>query len=135
MKRRYLLFDAGCSVCTNLATKIEQASGGSLMARNLRDSDVMTLLNKARSNWKWEPALLEVDGEHIELFTGLAMRARLALVLGPKRTWQVMRVVANTVASTTKDTPRRAFIRQGAMAIAGTFLGASSLGSIARAES
>lgn len=34
---RYLLFDSGCRFCTSLARRVEEAAGGQLTARSLRE--------------------------------------------------------------------------------------------------
>lgn len=36
---RFLLFDSGCAVCSELAREIEHESGGWMMVRSLRDLD------------------------------------------------------------------------------------------------
>ncbi|MDT7885309.1 MAG: hypothetical protein RQ891_10715 [Thermoflexus sp.] len=94
MTERYLLFDSGCAVCTALAREVEALSGGRLGVRSLREPEVQALLNQAHPNWRWEPMLLEIEGEQIRVFTGLAMRWRLVQVLGPARAWRVAQAVA-----------------------------------------
>ncbi|WP_448590726.1 hypothetical protein [Thermoflexus hugenholtzii] len=74
MTERYLLFDSGCAVCTALAREVEALSGGRLGVRSLREPEVQALLNQAHPNWRWEPMLLEIEGEQVRVFTGLAMR-------------------------------------------------------------
>ncbi len=69
--KRYLLFDAGCPACTRVARAIERESNGWLTARSLHDPKMQALLRKARPEWRWEPTLLEVDSEHVRVFTGL----------------------------------------------------------------
>ena len=82
--QRYLLFDSGCSVCTRLADEIECASDGWLAAHSLRDPDVKTLLDAAKPGWHWAPTLLEVQDGRPRVFTGLQMRARMALGHGER---------------------------------------------------
>jgi hypothetical protein len=139
MTERYLLFDSGCSVCTRLAEDIEQASDGWLMARSLRDPDVKTLLDAARPGWRWEPTLLEVTDGRPRVFTGIAMRARMALGLGPRRAWRVVRLVYRTGSGLAREgrrrflqndfaTSRRSFLK-GIMAVAGLAILPQSKGS------
>jgi hypothetical protein len=73
---------------------VETLSGGRLEVRSLRDPEVRALLDRARPGWRWEPMLLEIEGEHIRVFTGLAMRWRLVQLLGPVRALRVAQVVA-----------------------------------------
>jgi len=77
MTERWLLYDAGCSICAALAREVETLSGGRLRVRNLRDPEVQARLDRARPGWRWEPMLLEIEGERVRVFTGLGMRARL----------------------------------------------------------
>ena len=94
MSEQYLLFDGGCSVCAALAREVETLSGGRLGVRNLRDPEIQVLLNRARPGWRWEPMLVEIDGEQVRVFAGLAMRMRLLQILGPARALRVARAVA-----------------------------------------
>jgi predicted DCC family thiol-disulfide oxidoreductase YuxK len=94
MSERYLLFDGGCAVCAALAREVETLSGGRLGVRSLRDPEVRALLDRARPGWRWEPMLLEIEGERVRVFTGLAMRWRLVQLLGPVRALRVAQVVA-----------------------------------------
>jgi len=48
MSERWLLYDAGCSVCAALAREVETLSGGRLRVRNLRDPEVQAMLDRAR---------------------------------------------------------------------------------------
>ncbi|WP_448591608.1 hypothetical protein [Thermoflexus hugenholtzii] len=68
---------------------METLSGGRLQVRNLRDPEVQPMLNPAHPNWRWEPMLVEIEGERVRVFAGLAMRARLVQVLGPVRALRV----------------------------------------------
>ena len=92
--QRYLLFDAGCAVCSGLAREIERRSAGALTAESLGDDRMRRLLERARPDWRWEPALLEVDGDRVRAFTGLRMRFRALRVLGPRRSWRIARLVS-----------------------------------------
>jgi predicted DCC family thiol-disulfide oxidoreductase YuxK len=93
MSERYLLFDGGCSVCAALAREVETLSGGRLRVRSLREPEVQALLDRARPGWRWEPMLVEIEGERVRVLVGLAMRARLVQVLGPVRAWRLAQAV------------------------------------------
>lgn len=96
---RYLLFDSDCMRCTELTRQIEHATQGWLKARSLHDPAMQTLLNTARPGWRWEPALMEIAGEHVQVFTGLRMRAYLAVKLGPRRALRVIQFVQRALTS------------------------------------
>gem|GEM_PF-6597108 len=49
MSERWLLYDAGCSVCAVLAREMETLSGGRLRVRSLRDPEVRALLDRSQS--------------------------------------------------------------------------------------
>lgn len=111
-ERRYLLFDAGCGVCTSLAQEIEREAVGWLTARSLRDVDMQDLLVRAKRDWKWEPTLLEVKGGTVRAYTGLELRLRLIVGLGLKRAWRVTQVVHRAIIPD-RASERRDFLRRG----------------------
>ncbi|HXF69591.1 MAG TPA: hypothetical protein VNK89_07270 [Thermoflexus sp.] len=122
MKRRWLLYDSGCSACAALAREVEALSGGRLGVRSLREPEVQALLNRARPGWRWEPMLLEVDGEQVRVYAGLAMRMWLLRVLGPVRAWRVAQAVARLGGPVLGvDWGRRRLLQQGG-ALAGLVL-------------
>jgi predicted DCC family thiol-disulfide oxidoreductase YuxK len=49
MGTRWLLYDAGCSVCAALAREVEALSGGRLRVRSLREPEVQALLDQRPS--------------------------------------------------------------------------------------
>ncbi len=63
------------------AREVKARCAGRMGARSLHDPKVRALLNQARPGWRWEPMLLEIEGEHVRVFTGLAMRWRLMQIL------------------------------------------------------
>jgi len=128
---RYLLFDSGCSQCTEIAQAVEQATQGGLEARSLRDPTMQRLLAQARPHWRWQPALLEVAGDRVRAFTGLAMGLRLMGVLGLRRVWRLAKLVrrlsaplASTKGMAGVDWRRRRFLRYALGTLGGfAFLG------------
>jgi len=113
---RYLLLDSGCSQCTEIAQAVEQATQGGLEARSLRDPTMQRLLAQARPRWRWQPALLEVAGDRVRAFTGLAMGLRLAMTLGPHRALQLIKLLGRFSPSLkgmeAADLGRRRFLEQ-----------------------
>lgn len=69
--QRYLLFDSGCSLCTSLARQVEEVAGGTLTARSLRDPAVRSILDEVKPGWRWQPMLLEVDGERRRVYAAI----------------------------------------------------------------
>jgi len=105
---RYLLFDSGCSLCTSIARRVEEASEGKLIARSLRDPDVRSILDETKPGWRWEPMLLEVDGERRRVYAGVGMRARLVQVLGLR---QALTVAQAGQATVVFQSARRRFLQ------------------------
>src|SRR5581483_12226884 len=50
-------------------------------------------LDRARPGWKFEPTLVEVDGQHVRAYTGMAMRARMVTFLNPFQLLKIARLV------------------------------------------
>ncbi len=131
MVTRYLLFDSACTTCSKLARAIEQETGGWLTARSLREGAMQTLLEGARPGWRWEPTLLEVDGAHARAYTGAALRVKLLLGVGPRRTWRVAQLIQRAgvpllrpaqVAEGETRIGRRRLLERGAALFAGAAL-------------
>lgn len=122
--KSYLLFDSGCSTCSAIAQEIAKEAGDRLAIRSLRDSEIQTLLSKANPNWRWEPCFLEVGDEKVRVYTGIAMRARLAWRLGPRRTRRVMSLVCRYAAPTRDEAlngiDRREFLQHSGIGLLAT---------------
>lgn len=113
---RYLLFDGGCTLCTGLAHDIEHATNGWLTAHSLREAAMRELLDKARPGWHWEPMLVELDDGRVHVFTGIRMRSRLVVGLGPRRAAQVAQLVQQALTPKVEvEQGRRTFLQRGAM--------------------
>lgn len=118
--QRYLLFDSGCSVCSGLARDVEAHSEGRLSAQSLADPKIQQLLGQAKPDWRWEPTLMEVNEATVKAFTGVSMRTRLLYALGPRRSWRVAQLVAQTSGSTESGgTTRKDFFKQAGAALTG----------------
>lgn len=89
----YILFDSGCAQCSDVAADIEKASDHKLRGKSLYAPEAKQWLDRARPGWKFEPTLVELDGEHVRAFTGMAMRTHLLTFLNPLQLLKVARVV------------------------------------------
>lgn len=90
---RYLLFDSGCATCADVARSVERETEGWLSARSLHEVWVQKQLSEARPDWKWEPGILEIQGGKTFVFTGLKMKVRLLVGLGPRKTACIANIV------------------------------------------
>jgi methylamine dehydrogenase accessory protein MauD len=91
--QHYLLFDASCSLCSDLAGDVERASDHKLVTKSLYDRDALELLKRARPNYKFEPTLLQVKGDKVRAFTGIMMRAQMVTFLNPLQLLKIARIV------------------------------------------
>ncbi len=91
--QHYLLFDASCSLCSDLAGDVERASDHKLVTKSLYDRDALELLKRARPNYKFEPTLLQVKGDKVRAFTGMKMRAQMVTFLNPVQLLKIARIV------------------------------------------
>ena len=93
-KELILGFDAGCSTCSGLATRIEERVGSKLVIRNLRDPELMQWRREALGEAApWAPTLFEVEGGKVRAWAGMKMGLALSRRLGPKDTWRVMQIL------------------------------------------
>lgn len=116
---RFLLFDSGCMVCSTLAEDIEYQSAGWLRIRSLHDSEMRRLLGRSKPNWRWEPTLLEVNGDHVRISTTTALRLRLIAGLGLKRAWRIGRLAQQANVSirlSPHEAGRRTFLKRASTA-------------------
>jgi hypothetical protein len=79
--RRYLVFDAGCAVCSELAQAIEEAARGKLEAISIRDRQAMKWLDRAYpAGWEFSvqgSRGAEGQGERARLSMDLSFSPRL----------------------------------------------------------
>jgi predicted DCC family thiol-disulfide oxidoreductase YuxK len=124
---RYLLFDAGCSVCNQLAQAIEEAAGGKLEAISIRERRAMKWLDQAYpAGWEHQPYLMTVDGGRVQAFAGLGMALRLGWLLGPRQGWRVwnlaLRYGVALPAGGEFSAERRGFLKRVGGLLAGLIL-------------
>jgi len=88
----YILFDSGCAQCADIAAEIEKASGNNLRGLSLYAPQAKQLLDRARPGWKFEPTLVQVNGDTVRAYTGLAMRTHMVTFLNPLQLLKIARV-------------------------------------------
>jgi hypothetical protein len=122
--KRYLLFDAGCELCTSIAQKVQDEAGRWLEVRRLSDPAMRALLDRHKPGWTHRPTLIVQDGDSVGISTGLALSIRLASGLGLRRAMRITRRVLTAISPpiARSGTPRRGFLRAigtGAAALVG----------------
>jgi hypothetical protein len=91
---RYIVLFAGdCPACSQVARMVADASVPGLEARGFTDPEITGLLRDTGREMPDRPALMIVTGTDVEVLTGLAMRRRLARVVGWRRARTMARLV------------------------------------------
>ncbi len=117
---RYIAYDSGCSVCSQLAETIRQTAGGKIASLPLRDAKARELLDRAYPGG-WSPGsyLIHSRPGRIRAWTGTTAAVRLMALVGPRGAWRIWSVARHhgiylppghrrTPAS---GLPRRAFLK------------------------
>lgn len=134
--QRYLLFDSGCPTYTDLAMQIEGVSGGWLTARSLHDKEMQHLLDLQNPNWKWEPMIVEQEGDDFKAVSGLKMRALMVSKLGVRKAlkiWHRTRSFDTKFSSHSSTISRRQLGKLGLAALVAGILFRTKLDSAAAA--
>lgn len=93
MTKRYLVFDAGCSTCTELSQAIHKAASGKLEIISIHDQQAQGLLDQAYPDgWGFRPYLVELESDKAAASTGIIMALRLGLLLGLRQAWHVWKL-------------------------------------------
>lgn len=117
-------FDGECCTCSGLARRIVELADHKLI--------IVSLASREARHWRkqalgpdapWLPTLFAINGDLVQAWTGPAMALRLARLLGPSRSWQVVRLlgelrVPQNPSATVDPSRRRAVKALGGAAIA-----------------
>jgi hypothetical protein len=124
--QRYLLFDAQCSVCRELAAVIQDQAMGKLQALSLCSPQARDMLAQAFPNgWAQAPYLVTVKGERVQAWKGIGLALRLAWLLGTRKAWNLSKLVAAMRSVPAKPdqefhwATRRQFMKASAFALTG----------------
>lgn len=122
--QRYLLFDSGCQTCSSLAQLVADESHGWLDIHSLREPAMQELLHRGRPGWKWEPTLLTIEGEQVEVFTGWQLRMQMVRGLGLRRAGRIAQLISQFPGTSVTDSSRRRqFLKVGGAVVGGLALG------------
>lgn len=113
MKLRSLLFDAGCSLCTDIAQKAEAEARGWLRVKPLQDQGMRALLASHSQSLERRPTLVTQDGDRVTVDTGWTMLIKLVLGVGPWRCWRLLRCLTEARPQPEESAPsaRRYLLR------------------------
>lgn len=117
---RYLVFDATCAICRELAEVTQRVAAGRVEAIGLHDPRTQALLDRIHPNgWAPAPYLIIAGEGPARAWTGGAAALRLAFLVGPRGAWHLWaaarrRGISVPPAPTRhlgKLHPRRAFLK------------------------
>lgn len=93
-ERLVLGLDTSCSVCSDLAARIEERVGKRLRVRDLRDPEVVGWREQVLSdNSGRVPTLFEVEDGKVRAWSGWRMGWVLSRTIGPAATWQLVKAL------------------------------------------
>lgn len=92
--RYIVLYAANCPACSQVARMVADASVPGLEARGFEDPEVAASLHSAGLEIPDRPSLVIMNGADVQVLTGLAMRRRLAGVIGWRRARTMARLLA-----------------------------------------
>ncbi|HLX55944.1 MAG TPA: hypothetical protein VKR83_02865 [Ktedonobacteraceae bacterium] len=97
MTDRYIIFDASCFICSSLAAIIEEVAAGKFKTLPLDSEQAENLLRQAfPQGWQHQPYLATVKQDGLVVSARLRMVLALALLLGPKKAWEVYKLARAT---------------------------------------
>ncbi|WP_156822445.1 hypothetical protein [Demetria terragena] len=124
----YLMYDDGCTLCSDIAERVEGASEGWLTVRPIGDSEVTELLRNSGEVAPNRPHLVVVDGgEGAQLLSGASMSWAMIQGMGIRRALSVSGIVHDALKKDARD-GRRSFLRAAGLGVGvatGMALGAS----------
>jgi hypothetical protein len=92
--RYIVLYAANCRACSEVARMVGDASIPGLEARGFEDPEVAESLRNAGLRTPDRPSLMVISDTGVQVLGGLAMRRRLAGVVGWRRSGTIVRLLA-----------------------------------------
>ena len=121
MTRWILAFDAGCTSCNDVISRVRQHAGDRLELANLADSRIREMRHRVfGDDPPWIPALFAVDDGRVRGWTGTRLSIRMMRVLGPGRSLRVAQAISD--AEVVRNPQRRTALQAVPGIAAGVFL-------------
>jgi hypothetical protein len=93
-----LVADLGCTLCSHLAASAHELSKGRVVVRGLSDPNLPEVARTMLDD-RTEPLLYSLSGDRVKVWRGLGLRLRLAGLLGPVASAQLLAKVAVAVTA------------------------------------
>jgi hypothetical protein len=89
-----LAFDASCGTCSRIAARVAEICGHRFRISNLSDPGIAELRRGALGpDAPWTPTLFDPSTTPPRAWTGKALAVRLAAVIGPRKSWRVLKAI------------------------------------------
>lgn len=93
---RYLVYDATCLACNQIAKTIQVSVGDKLEAISIYELKAKTLLDHAFPDvWSHVPYLVVVNHGKVRAWSGISAIIRLGQLLEPQKAWEVWKVAGH----------------------------------------
>src|SRR5450759_3479924 len=92
--RYIVLYANNCDACSKVSRMVREISIAGMEARAFEDPHVLKLLSDAGLQAPSRPSLLIIGSADLQMVSGLAMRRRLAGVIGWRRSGTIARLLA-----------------------------------------
>lgn len=125
---RFLVYDAQCATCSQLATTIHNLVAGKLEPISIYSPEAHALLDQVYpQGWSHQPYLVTVTDAKTSAITGLKMVLQLGTLLGVRKGWEVYTLArqhdVNLHTLSRQPVPsRRRFLKNSALFAGGAFL-------------
>lgn len=90
-----LLFDSQCMKCGSLANQVKGIAKERLDVRTLHEPEIKELLDRNFGEWTWEPKLLVLNGEKVQVLRNTRLSIRLLRLLGVRDSFKVLNLIRN----------------------------------------
>lgn len=119
-----LLFDAQCERCNSLANQVKAIAKNRVDVRSLYEPEMQELLDQNSDGWQWEPKLLILNGEEVQVLSGISLSLTLLRILGVQNSFKILSLITKEQSLDRRFVPaRRTFLLGMSTTLAAGMLG------------
>ena len=98
----YLIYDAHCAACSNIAATIERYGEKQIVPLSIYNEQAKTLLDTAfPRGWEFSPYLIQETPDCVITWSGMKMGFKLIQLLGLQNAWKIWRSIKSSINLTT----------------------------------
>jgi hypothetical protein len=94
MANYFVLFDTECPSCTDVARRLQERGISDLEVRAQTDPAMVDLFSESGRRPPNKPCLVRINGDKLEVWSGITMRLRLARMLGFSNAVEIVSLLA-----------------------------------------